>query len=157
MKDKETPLVKIMFRFYSNVLDEWIIETVWAQPINTAKGLYKIENIPFYAAVAYGDIVFAKYNRKEQALVYKETIEYSENSTIQVIILDKSIETNDVIDLFTNLSCEVEHYSDGYFVINVIAEQNYFPIKAKLTEQQKKGVLDYAEACLSYKHQQDEE
>jgi hypothetical protein len=157
MKDTETSLVKIMFRFFSNVLDEWTVETVWAQPINVEKGFYKIDNIPFYAAIAYGDIVFAKYDKKEEALVYKKTVEYSENSTIQVIILDKTIEANDVINSFINLGCEVEHFSDGYFVINVLVEQNYTPIKSKLSELQEKGILDYAEPCLSVKHQQDEE
>ena len=40
---------KILFRFYSNILEEWSVETMWAEIIDAANGLYKLDNIPFYA------------------------------------------------------------------------------------------------------------
>lgn len=64
-------LVKLVFRFYSNVLEDWTIETLWAQMLDQKKGLYKIANIPFYAPVASGDIVYAEYDDTEQRLVFK--------------------------------------------------------------------------------------
>jgi hypothetical protein len=39
--------VKILFRFYSDVLDEETVETMWASIIDKNKGLYKLDNIPF--------------------------------------------------------------------------------------------------------------
>ena len=30
MRQEEDNFVKILFRFYSNVLDEWTVETMWA-------------------------------------------------------------------------------------------------------------------------------
>jgi len=71
--------VKILFRFYSTVLEEWTVETMWAQIIDSDRGLYKIDNIPFYASITSGDIVFAEYDNDEKMLTYRETVEYSDN------------------------------------------------------------------------------
>jgi hypothetical protein len=49
-------MVKILFMFFSGVLDEWTVETLWAQTVNAEKNYYKIDNIPFYAAIASGDM-----------------------------------------------------------------------------------------------------
>ena len=73
MVQQDDNFVKILFRFFSNVLDEWTLETIWAKVFDKEKGLYKIDNIPFYASVASGDIVFAEYDHTEQMLTYKET------------------------------------------------------------------------------------
>ena len=70
MTKKEDHFVKILTRFYSNVLDEWTVETMWAEVVDTHKGLYKISNIPFYASIASGDIVFAEYDETERMLNY---------------------------------------------------------------------------------------
>lgn len=86
-------MVKILFRFFSGVLYEWTVETLWAETVNSEKGYYKIDNIPFYAAIASGDIVFAEYEDTEGHAVYKKTIECSGNSTIQIVMLDKNIKT----------------------------------------------------------------
>lgn len=75
--------VKILFRFHSNVLDEETVETMWAEIVDKEKGLYKLDSIPFYApSVASDDIVFAEYDEQEQMLTYRETVEYSGNSTV---------------------------------------------------------------------------
>jgi hypothetical protein len=36
--------------------------------------------------------------------------------------------------------------------MEVLADKNYFPIKQKLTELEDKGVIGYAEPCLSNIH-----
>ena len=69
--------VKILFRFYSDVLGEWTIETMFAEIIDRSKGFFKLDNIPFYASVASGDIVFAEYDESEQMLTYRKTVKYS--------------------------------------------------------------------------------
>lgn len=150
MKDE---FVKILCRFYSNVLDEWTVETMWAEIVDTDKELYKIDNIPFYASIASDDIVFAEYDDTEKMLIYRETVEFSGNSLVQVVIMDKSVTTNDIRDIFNSLDCKSEKFKEGYFVIEVLAGKNYEPIKKKLSELQDKGIIDYAEPVLSEQHQ----
>ena len=125
---------------------------MWAEIVDKEKGLYKIDNIPFYASIAADDIVFAEYDEDEERLTYRKTIEYSGNSTVQVIMLDKSIATNDIRDTFNSLGCETEKFKEGYFVINVPANQDYQMIKNHLTDLENKGTIDYAEPCLSERH-----
>ena len=144
--------VKIVFNFHSDLLDAWTVETVWAEAVNLEKGLYKIDNIPFYASIAVGDIVFAQDDDLEKRLTYQETIEYSGNSTIQVVVLEPNFDTNDIRDIFNDLNCDSEKFNDGYFVINVPAEIDYIPIKDKLENLQAEGIIDYAEPCLSNNH-----
>ncbi len=153
MATVDDKFVKILCRFYSNVLDEWTIETIWAEIVDADKGLYKIDNIPFYASIASDDIVFAEYEEEEKKLIYKETVEYSGNSLIQVIIMDESVLTNDIRDIFSSMNCKSEKFKEGYFVIEILADKDYKPIKQKLTELQKKGIIDYAEPVISDKHQ----
>jgi hypothetical protein len=153
MTQQDDNFVKILFRFYSDVLDEWTVETVWAETIDKDKGLYKIDNIPFYASVASDDIVLAGYDDKEGMLTYRETIEHSGNSLIQVVVMDKSVATNDIRDIFNSMDCKAEKFKEGYFVIEILADKDYKPIKQKLSELQDKGIIDYAEPVLSEKHQ----
>jgi hypothetical protein len=153
MTQLDDNFVKILSRFYSNVLDEWTVETMWAKVVDKDKGLYKIYSIPFYASIASDDIVIAEYDNKEKMLTYKETVEYSGNSLIQVVIMDKSVVTNDIRDIFNSMNCQSEKFKEGYFVIEILADVDYKPIKQKLTELQDKGIIDYAEPVLSDKHQ----
>ncbi len=153
MAQQDDNFVKILSRFYSNVLDEWTVETMWAETIDKEKGFYKIDNIPFYASIASDDIVFAEYDEDEKMLTYRETVEYSGNSLIQVVIMDKSDVTNDIRDIFNLMNCKSEKLKEGYFVIEILADKDYKPIKQKLTELQDKGIIDYAEPVLSDKHQ----
>ncbi len=153
MTQQDDNFVKILSRFYSSILDEWTVETIWAEIIDKDKGLYKIGNIPFYAAIASDDIVFAEYDDTVKMLIYKETVEYSGNSIIQVVIMDKSVVTNEIRDIFNSMGCQSEKFKEGYFVIEILADKDYLPIKLKLTELQDKGIIDYAEPVLSDKHQ----
>ena len=153
MTQQDDNFVRLLFRFYSDALEDWTVETLWAQMLHKEKGLYKIFNIPFYAPVASDDIVFAEYDDTEKMLIYKETVEYSGNSLIQVIILDNSVVTNDIRDIFNNMGCKSEKFKEGYFVIEILADKDYEPIKQKLTELKDLGVINYAEPVLSDKHQ----
>jgi hypothetical protein len=152
MTQQDDNFVRLLIRFYSDVLEDWTVETLWAQTLNKEKGLYKIFNIPFYAPVVSDDIVFAEYDDTEKMLTYKETVEYSGNSLIQVVILNKSVLTNDIRDIFNSMDCKSEKFKEGYFVIEILADKDYKPIKQKLTELQDSGIIDYAEPILSDKH-----
>lgn len=144
---------KILFQFYSNVLNEETIETMWAVVIDKQKGLYKLDSIPFYAPnVAADDIIYAEFDEDQERLTYRYTVESSGNSTVQVVIMDTKAVTNEIREVFDSLGCSSEKYSEGYFVIDVPSSLNYAAVQNKLTELQNAGLLDYAEPCLSKKH-----
>lgn len=149
MDDKD---VKILFRFFSDVLEEWTVETLWAETIDAEKGLYKLANIPFYASVSCDDIVFAEYDEDEEQLTYRKTVEHSGNSTIQVVVMDKTIVTYDLREIFNSLGCESEKFSEGYFVFEVPKHLDYKPIREKLIELEAQGKIGYAEPNLAGNH-----
>jgi Domain of unknown function (DUF4265) len=145
--------VKILFRFYSNVLEQETVETMWATIVDIEKGLYKLDNIPFYGAlVASDDIVFAEYDKTEEMLTYRKTVESSGNSIIQVVLMDKSKDINDIRKIFEEVGCLSKKVNDGYFTMKVLADKEYKPIRQKLTLLEKQGIIEFAEPCLSVKH-----
>ena len=144
---------KILFQFFSDVLDEETVETMWAVVIDKEKGLYKLDNIPFYAPnVASDDIVYVEFDEDQERLTYKHTVEASGNSTVQVIILDSNAATNEVRAVFDLLGCSSEKCGEKYFVIDVPHSLHYAAVQGKLIELQNAGVIDYSEPCLSKKH-----
>src|SRR5436190_6492772 len=89
--------VKILFRYHSSVLDEWTVETMWAEIVDAEKGLYKLDSIPFYGPlVASDDIIFAEYDNGQERLTYRRIVENSGNSIITVVIMDKITDINNV-------------------------------------------------------------
>ncbi|CAM2900625.1 protein of unknown function [Flavobacterium succinicans] len=151
MLEKINTEVKILFRFYSNILNDWTVETMCASIIDEKEGKYKLDNIPFYAPVSCGDIISAEFNQEEQRLVYKETIEHSGNSTIQVIVAkNESIEN--LREMFKLLGCDSEKFSDSYFVMEIPAAISYVPIREKLNYLEEENIISYAEPNLSKNH-----
>ena len=145
--------VKILFRFYSDVLDEHTVETMWATVVDKNKGLYKIDNIPFYAPlIACDDIVFAEYDDDEQMLTYRKTIEYSGNSTVWVVIMDETTNKEDIRKIFETMGCESEGLNNKYFAMEIPEKVDYKLIKQKLEELEQKGIVGYSEPCLSNTH-----
>ncbi len=144
--------VKILFRYYSSVLEEWTVETMWAEVVDADKGFYKLDSIPFYGPLAASDdIIFAEYDEDEERLTYRRTIESSGNSIVTVVIMDNS-DVNNIRDIFKNLGCLSERASDVYFSMEVLADKDYKPIKEKLSEFESKGIIGYSEPCLSENH-----
>jgi hypothetical protein len=146
---------KILFRFHSDVLDQETVETMWAIIIDKDKGLFELDSIPFYAPnIACGDIIHADFGKDEEMLTYKDTIKYSGNSTIQVVIMDKTTVTNDIRGIFNDLGCSSEKFKEGYFVIDVPHNIDYKVIKQNLEQLEQSGIIGYAELCLSDTHGQ---
>jgi hypothetical protein len=155
MTDSNDNSVKIVFRYYSSVLDEWTVEIMWADVVNADKGLYKLNSIPFYGPlVASDDIIFAEYDEDEQRLTYRETIENSGNSIVNVVIMDNTYDINTIRDIFKDMGCLSERANDAYFSMEILADKNYKGIKQKLTELEDKGIIGYAEPCLSDIHRE---
>lgn len=145
--------VKILFHFHSNIFDEQMVETVWADKVDQEKGYYKIDNIPFYIPlVASEDIVFAEFDETEQMLTYRKTIEYSGRSVVQVVIMDKTTETNIIRDMFFKLGCASEKANEGYFSMEIPANLDYKPIKKELDRMENAEIIGYAEPTISDKH-----
>jgi hypothetical protein len=145
--------VKILFQFHSDIFDEEMVETMWATTIDKDKGLYKLDNIPFYAPlVASDDIIFAEFDEQQQMLTYRKTVEYSGNSTIQVVLMDKSTDINSIRKTFEGLGCVSEKVNEGYFSMEIPALVDYKFIKQKLDDLEQNEIIGYAEPCLADQH-----
>ena len=145
--------VKVLFNFHSDIFDEQMFETVWADVIDKEKGLYKIDNIPFYIPlIASEDIVFAEFDETEQMLTYRKTIEYSGRTVVQVVIMEQTTKTNTIRDIFHKLGCESEKAKEGYFSMEIPVNLNYQPIKKDLDRMENAEIIGYAEPTISDKH-----
>jgi hypothetical protein len=146
-------LVKILFRFYNEILNEESTETMLAEIVDEEKGYYKLNNIPFYVPkMSFGDIVWAEFKTSEGMLIYRRTIQSSGNSTIHVIMVNDNYKADLIMKIFENHGCRSEKINN-YFTLEIPAEMDYLPIKQKLDKLKSDLILDYAESCLSYKHQ----
>lgn len=147
---------KILFRFHSDIFDEDMVETMWAFVIDKEIGLFKLDNIPFYAPlIASDDLVFAEFDDTEQMLTYRETREYSGNSVIQIVIMDEKTEVNKIRDSFLYKGCQSEKVSEKYFSMEIPFDLNYKPIKRELDKLETDEIIAYSEPCLSVKHKND--
>lgn len=153
MTTKDDNYVKILFRFHSDIFDEEMVETMWATVVDRDNGLYKLDNIPFYAPlIASDDIVFAEFDDYEQMLTYRRTENYSGNSTVQIVLMDKSKDINSIRETFEKLGCVSEKVNEGYFSMEVPVMVDFKPVKLKLDEMEANEIIGYAEPCLSNDH-----
>lgn len=124
-----------------------------AVAVDADKGHYKITSIPFYVPIlASGDVVKAEFDTAQQILTYVETIEYSGNSTIHVIITDEELELETVFNLFTGLGCRCEGINGNYLAVEIPAGMDYLPIKERLELMEHDEIISYAETCLARGH-----
>jgi hypothetical protein len=147
---------KILFRYHSDILDEEVVETMWSEIINLEKGIFKLDNIPFYGPlIATDDIFYAKYEEDEEAIVYKETIEVSGNSIIQVVILKDNYDKEIIREKLKVMNCLSEGLNEKYFAVEIKKDVDYSIVKHFLNESSELEILDFAEPCLSKKHSVD--
>lgn len=147
---------KILFKYYSDLLEDIVVETMWAEIIDLDKGHFKLDNIPFFGPlIATDDIFFAEFDEDEGRLVYRETIETSENSIVQVVILEKGFDKEIIRERLKTVNCESEGMNETLFAVEVIREVDYAVVKSILTEYVELSIIDFAEPCLSEKHRAD--
>lgn len=150
---KDEKAVKILFRFYSTLLDMEMEETIWAIVEDQSLGYFRIDSIPYYVtALATDDIVHAEYDDEEEMLTYRNMVKESGNSTIWVVIVNDEIDIEDVQQIFFDMNCESASLSERFFTMEVKAEINYLKVKDKLNALKADRSLDYVEACLSENH-----
>jgi hypothetical protein len=146
--------VKILFRFFSDILKEQMMETIWADTVDESRGYYRLDSLPFYVpSVATDDVVHAQYDDSEEMLTYLETVKPSGNSIVWVVITGEQSDIDDVIDYFDEMDCLSEALSDRYFAMEIKAETNFLQVKDRLNELRSAGIIEYTVPCLSARHQ----
>ena len=147
---------KILFRYYSDLLEDTVVETMWGEIIDLEKGYFKLDNIPFFGPlIATDDIFFAEFDEDEQTLVYRETIEISGNSIVQVVILEKGFDKEIIREKLKEVNCESEGMNETLFAVEITRDVDYFVVKSILNEYVALELIDFAEPCLSEKHRAD--
>jgi hypothetical protein len=147
---------KILFRYYSDLLEDTVVETMWAEIIDLKKGYFKLDNIPFFGPlIATDDIFFAEFDEDEQQLTYRKTIEVSGNSIVQVIILEKGFDAAIIREKLKEINCESEGMNETLFAVEITKEVDYSVVKNILNEYVELEVIDFGEPCLSEKHRAD--
>ncbi|MFH6942487.1 DUF4265 domain-containing protein [Flavobacterium sp. FlaQc-50] len=147
---------KILFRYYSDYLEDTIVETMWAEIIDLEKGHFKLDNIPFFGPlIATDDLFYAEYDTTEERLVYKKTLQSSGNSIVQVVILDKDFDKEIIREKLKTIDCLSEGLNDTFFAVEIVRDIDYAIVKSLLSEYETLSVIEFAEPCLSEKHRAD--
>ncbi len=147
---------KVLFRYYSDLLEETVVETMWAEIIDLEKGYFKLDNIPFFGPlIATDDIFLAEYDKDEERLVYKKTIESFGNSILQVVILEKGFNKEIIREKLKSINCLSESLNETLFAVEILKEVDYSIVKNLLSEYEATSIIEFAEPCLSEKHRTD--
>ncbi|WPO78046.1 DUF4265 domain-containing protein [Flavobacterium sp. KACC 22761] len=147
---------KILFKYYSDYLEDNVSETMWAEIIDLEKGLFKLDNIPFFGPlIATDDLFYAEFDEKENRFVYKETIENSGNSIVQVLILEKGFDQEIIREKLKAINCQSEGLNETLFAVEIVRDVDYSLVRSILNEYEAQEIIEYAEPCLSDKHRAD--
>ncbi|CAD0006440.1 DUF4265 domain-containing protein [Flavobacterium chungangense] len=147
---------KILFRYYSDLLEDTVVETMWAEIIDLEKGYFKLDNIPFFGPlIATEDIFFAEYDEDEECLVYRKTIESFGNSILQVVILEKGFDKEIIREELKLINCASEGLNETLFAVEVAKDTDYSIVKDLLSQYELQEIIEFAEPCLSEKHRTD--
>jgi hypothetical protein len=118
-------------------------ESIWS--IKQKDDLYKIDNIPFYVKnIALNDIVSAYF--ENDFFYFKELIQESGHSTIQIIFFESEVIESIVQDL-KQMGCQLEG-SDlpRYYSMDVPFQLDYSNISKYLLEKEEADLLSFREA-----------
>ncbi|MFC0777302.1 DUF4265 domain-containing protein [Flavobacterium sp. HJSW_4] len=147
---------KILFKYYSDYLDEVVSETMWAEIIDLEKGLFKLDNIPFFGPlIATDDIFYAEYDETEERFMHRKTIQNSGNSIIQVAVLEKDFDKEIIREKLKALNCLSEGLNETFFAAEIAKDVDYSLVRSLLTEYESQDIIEFAEPCLSEKHRAD--
>ncbi|PXY39378.1 hypothetical protein DMB65_18005 [Flavobacterium cheongpyeongense] len=147
---------KVLFRYYSDLLEDTVVETMWAEIIDLEKGYFKLDNIPFFGPlIATDDIFYAEYDKDEEKLVYRKTIESFGNSILQVVILEKGFDKEIIREELKSINCASEGLNETLFAVEVQKDIDYSIVKDLLSQYELQEIIEFAEPCLSEKHRTD--
>ncbi|MTG99179.1 DUF4265 domain-containing protein [Myroides albus] len=149
-------LEQVVVKYYSEVLEKNTEEVLWGVVIDASKGLYKIDNIPYYGPeLSCEDVVYASIQDDDKRLVIQHIESYSGNSTVQVIVQKEKYNREDLYNEILYANTEIELVDDYYFVISIPLQTNYKNVYAILSALEEEEVISFAEPMLSPKHQAD--
>lgn len=153
--DESLEMVKVVFRFFSELFDKEMIETMWCLPLDAELGLYKLDNIPFYAPLlAADDVIFAEKDDSEGGmLAFKKVMEASGNSTIHIVRMEESNDIESLLNPVLDLGCNFEGVNENYLALDVPSDVNYGPVRNILDQLEQEDLIGFAESCLSEIHQ----
>jgi hypothetical protein len=122
------------------------VESLWARPVG--EGLFKIDNIPFFATgVAVDDVVAAIPDGG--MLQYKDVVQPSGHSTLRIIVYEES-QAAEVRALFKRMGCSTElSHIPGLIAVDVPPSVSLESLRRVLDEGRSQGRWDYEEACLA--------
>ncbi len=122
-------------------------ESIWAIPVG--EGLFKIDNIPFFApGIAVGDVVSAKH--EQGALQYEDVVHPSGHSTLRVVVYDAS-EVPLVRAFFEQMGCSTElSHLPRLIAIDVPPSVSLETLKPVLDAGREQDRWDYEEACMGH-------
>lgn len=147
---------KILFKYYSDYLDEVVSETMWAEIVDLEKGLFKLDNIPFFGPlIATDDIFYAEYDETEERFMHRKTIQNSGNSIIQVAVLEKGFDKEIIRERLKALNCLSERLNETFFAAELTKDIDYSLVRSLLNEYESQDIIEFAEPCLSEKHRAD--
>ena len=149
---------RILFRYHSDIMNQEVVETMWGEKVESNPNLFRLDSIPFYGpTIATGDEFLADFDETEGMFTYRETTQFSGNSIVVVVIVQEGYDIERIRDRFIGMECDSEKLNEIYFSMEIKADTDYKPVKILLEEYNEKGILDYAEPCLSKKHRKDME
>ncbi|WP_338839379.1 DUF4265 domain-containing protein [Flavobacterium ginsenosidimutans] len=147
---------KILFKYYSDYLDEVVSETMWAEIIDLEKGLFKLDNIPFFGPlIATDDIFYAEYDETEERFMHRKTIQNSGNSIVQIAILEKGFDKEIIREKLKAINCLSEGLNETFFAAEIAKDVDYSLVRSLLNEYESQDIIEFAEPCLSEKHRAD--
>ena len=147
---------KILFKYYSDYLDEVVSETMWAEIIDLEKGLFKLDNIPFFGPlIATDDIFYAEYDETEERFMHRKTIQNSGNSIVQVAVLEKGFDKEIIREKLKAINCLSEGLNETFFAVEIAKDVDYSLVRSLLNEYESQEIIEFAEPCLSEKHRAD--
>lgn len=147
---------KILFKYYSDYLDEVVSETMWAEIIDLEKGLFKLDNIPFFGPlIATDDIFYAEYDETEEKFMHKKTIQNSGNSIVQIAVLEKGFDKEIIREKLKAINCLSEGLNETFFAVEIAKDVDYSLVRSLLNDYETQEIIEYAEPCLSEKHRAD--
>ena len=125
--EESIEMVKVVFRFFSDLFDKEMIETMWCMPLDAELGLYQLDNIPFYAPLmAADDVIFAEKDDSEGGmLAFKKVVESSGNSTIHIVRMEESNSIESILKPVLDLGCNFEGINENYLALDVPSDIQY--------------------------------
>jgi len=121
-------------------------ENLWADAAGA--GLYRINNIPFFAkGIALGDIVSAEFEAGQ--LLFKQVIKPSGHSTLRLFIQDKA-EVPALMELLVQKGCSCEgSHIPGLISVDVPPSVLLGEVRRLLEEGAEQEKWAYEEACIA--------